>query len=162
MCQSSGSDLQKTESWMGHLSTHLSTESPWKSDGLSFKLKAPEAENQGHLDGCWELQLPSSTVSVWEEICWNEIKHKKPLTDYSVSVFVFVSAAGDRDSKWSVHYSTQKPRQGLRFIPGKRRSGSADDLRGEMNTEVVWPDGVERREKGQREKETKLQTVGWR
>ncbi|TKS66673.1 Nance-Horan syndrome protein [Collichthys lucidus] len=31
-------------------------------------------------------------------------------------------------SKWSVHYNTQKPQQGLLFIPGKRRSGSADDL----------------------------------
>lgn len=136
---------------------HLSTESPWKSVGLSFKLKAPEAENQGHLDGCWELQRPSSAVSVWEEICWNEIKHRKPHADYSV--FVFVSAAGDKDSKWSVHYSTQKPPQGLRFIPGKRRSGSADDLRGEMNTEVVWPDGEERREKGQRQKKDK--TTDW-
>ncbi|KAI3366184.1 hypothetical protein L3Q82_010015, partial [Scortum barcoo] len=35
---------------------------------------------------------------------------------------------GDGDRKWSVHYTTQKPQQGLIFIPGKRRSGSADDL----------------------------------
>ncbi|KAL3045453.1 hypothetical protein OYC64_013679 [Pagothenia borchgrevinki] len=33
---------------------------------------------------------------------------------------------GERDSKWSVHYTTQKP---LLFVPAKRRSGSADDLR---------------------------------
>ncbi|XP_058474591.1 mucin-2 isoform X5 [Solea solea] len=37
---------------------------------------------------------------------------------------------GDSDSKWSVHYTTQKSqRQRLVFIPGKRRSGSAEDLR---------------------------------
>jgi len=57
------------------------------------------------------------------------------LTRVSPSVFVF--AAGDRDSKWSVHYTSQKPQQGLRFIPGKRRSGSADDLRGEMTRNNV-------------------------
>ncbi|XP_013879779.1 NHS-like protein 1 isoform X2 [Austrofundulus limnaeus] len=35
---------------------------------------------------------------------------------------------GDGDSKWSVHYTSQKPQHGLSFIPGKRRSGSSDDL----------------------------------
>ncbi|RVE75179.1 hypothetical protein OJAV_G00014170 [Oryzias javanicus] len=37
--------------------------------------------------------------------------------------------SGDGDSKWAVHYTTQKPQQGLRFIRGKRQSNSADDLR---------------------------------
>ncbi|XP_029695437.1 NHS-like protein 1 [Takifugu rubripes] len=42
---------------------------------------------------------------------------------------MFCIEAGDGDTKWSVHYSTQKPKHSIFFIPGKRRSGSADDLR---------------------------------
>ncbi|TDH07278.1 hypothetical protein EPR50_G00104360 [Perca flavescens] len=37
--------------------------------------------------------------------------------------------AGERDSKWSVHYNTQKPQQRLLFFSGKKHSGSSDDLR---------------------------------
>ncbi|GLD67972.1 NHS-like protein 1 isoform X3 [Lates japonicus] len=50
----------------------------------------------------------------------------------SVLKYLNKTRAGDRDSKWSVHYTTQKPQQGLVFIPGKRRSGSADDLQGPL------------------------------
>lgn len=64
------------------------------------------------------------------------LKSRKQPHSPSLSLSVFVCAAGDGDSKWSVHYTTQKPQQGLRFIPGKRRSGSADDLRGESGTLV--------------------------
>ncbi|XP_026218215.1 NHS-like protein 1 isoform X3 [Anabas testudineus] len=38
--------------------------------------------------------------------------------------------AGDGDSKWSVRYTTQKPQQGLIFVPAKRRLSSADDVQG--------------------------------
>ncbi|KAF1394418.1 hypothetical protein PFLUV_G00000070 [Perca fluviatilis] len=43
--------------------------------------------------------------------------------------------AEDGDSKWSVHYNTQKPQQRLLFFSGKKRSGSSDDLRGQRSTE---------------------------
>ncbi|XP_026157431.1 mucin-17-like isoform X2 [Mastacembelus armatus] len=36
--------------------------------------------------------------------------------------------AGNGDSTWSVHYSTQKPQHGLLFIPGKGQSSSTDEL----------------------------------
>ncbi|XP_028445960.1 uncharacterized protein LOC114563314 [Perca flavescens] len=43
--------------------------------------------------------------------------------------------AGERDSKWSVHYNTQKPQQRLLFFSGKKHSGSSDDLRGQRSTD---------------------------
>ncbi|KAK2857164.1 hypothetical protein Q5P01_005899 [Channa striata] len=46
----------------------------------------------------------------------------------SVLKYLSKTRAGDGDSKWSVHYSTQRPQHGLLFVPGKRRSGSAGDL----------------------------------
>uniref|UniRef100_A0A3Q2DCZ3 Nascent polypeptide-associated complex subunit alpha, muscle-specific form-like n=1 Tax=Cyprinodon variegatus TaxID=28743 RepID=A0A3Q2DCZ3_CYPVA len=60
---------------------------------------------------------------------WFRLRQKKSLKADALPTTPLLQKAGDGDSKWSVHYSTQKPRQGLRFIPGKRRSGSADDLR---------------------------------
>lgn len=62
----------------------------------------------------------------------SETTHTLDCAVLSVSVF----AAGDGDSKWSVRYTTQKPQQGLIFVPGKRRSGSADDLQGQRSKEV--------------------------
>uniref|UniRef100_A0A1A8SA96 RING-type E3 ubiquitin transferase n=1 Tax=Nothobranchius rachovii TaxID=451742 RepID=A0A1A8SA96_9TELE len=47
----------------------------------------------------------------------------------SVLRYLRKTSAGDGDNRWSVHYTTQKPQHGLRFIPSKRRSGSAGDLR---------------------------------
>ncbi|XP_055360746.1 serine-rich adhesin for platelets isoform X2 [Betta splendens] len=35
---------------------------------------------------------------------------------------------GDENTKWSVHFTTQKHQQGLIFVPGKQRSGTAEDL----------------------------------
>ncbi|XP_021167027.2 NHS-like protein 1, partial [Fundulus heteroclitus] len=60
---------------------------------------------------------------------WFRRCQRRNLQQEALATTPLLQKAGDGDGKWSVHYSTQKPRQGLRFIPGKRRSGSADDLR---------------------------------
>ncbi|XP_034037556.1 uncharacterized protein LOC117520308 [Thalassophryne amazonica] len=55
-----------------------------------------------------------------------EATQSSPLIQKALSF----SLSGDRDSKWSVHYSTQTSHQRLLFLPRKTRSGSAEDLKG--------------------------------
>lgn len=106
----------------------------WKEERLdqsvccSFKIKALWHLLWSHLEGVLHRRLH---VCVW--IYWNMIKRRnQSLTHACCLAF---SAAVDGDSKWSVRYTSQKPKQGVLFLPGKRRPGGAEDLQGQRSTE---------------------------
>ncbi|CAB1425376.1 unnamed protein product [Pleuronectes platessa] len=102
---------------------------------------------QGSMEPAEGLHVPNKEpLKHWDLLteAWSLPKEKKTFSKTQVSLelqkVLWVQQSslsftgdligpGDRDSKWSVHYTTQKPQQGLVFIPGKRRSGSVDDLR---------------------------------
>lgn len=114
-----------------HLFTHLSPKYHSWSLCSSFKIKA--LRQRVSLRSPWGV-LSAATLIITVCVCVRAETRLNTKTITHTELSLSLSAAGDGDSRWSVHYTTQKPQQGLLFTPGKRRSGSADDLQGQRNS----------------------------